>query len=76
MLTWLFQETQVRASEMAQEVRVIVAKLDDLSFRKHMTEGERQANKGFLNFCMHSARLLPLLPNNTPHLLNAPQPDT
>lgn len=47
MLTWLFQETQVRASEMAQEVRVIVAKLDDLSFRKHMTEGERQANKGF-----------------------------
>jgi hypothetical protein len=52
MLTWLFQEIQVRASEKAQQVSVIVAKLDDLSLRKHVTEGEKQVNKEVLNFCM------------------------
>ena len=52
MLTWLFQEIQVRASEKAQQVSVIVAKLDDLSLRKHVTEGEKQVNNEVLNFCM------------------------
>ena len=61
MLTWLFQEIQVRASEKAQQVSVIVAKLDDLSLRKHVTEGEKQVNKEVLNFCMQWT-----------HLINAP----